>query len=104
MIGSRRRVRSTFDALLDEGFDRELLTHVRAPIGLDLGGETPAEIAISVAAEIVHFWNGGSARPLQEKERILDRFHPLETEVAGRTEPIPDSFAHPPDPEREEGL
>ena len=59
MIGSRRRVRATFEALLEEGFSREVLGQVRAPIGLDIGGETPAEIAISVAAEMVLIWRGG---------------------------------------------
>ena len=76
MIGSRRRVRATFDALLKEGFSRDLLSFVRAPIGLDIGGETPAEIAVSVAAEIVLLWRGGSGRPLRDAERILDRFQP----------------------------
>jgi xanthine dehydrogenase accessory factor len=74
MIGSRRRVRATFQALLDEGFSRELLAQVRAPIGLDIGAETPAEIAVAVAAEIVQFWRGGSCRPLQEVENVLQRF------------------------------
>ena len=79
MIGSRRRVRATFEALLAEGFARELLARVRAPIGLDLGAETPAEIAVSVAAEIVHLGRGGSCRPLREAENILERFHPSRT-------------------------
>jgi xanthine dehydrogenase accessory factor len=74
MIGSRRRVRATFDALLREGFSRDLLGRVRAPIGLDIGGETPAEIAVSVAAEIVLLWRGGSGRPLRDAERVLERF------------------------------
>jgi xanthine dehydrogenase accessory factor len=104
MIGSRRRVRATFDALLEEGFDRELLTHVRAPIGLDLGGETPGEIAVSVAAEIVHYWKGGSGRPLQEKERILDRFHPVEPDRAPVEEPSSEVGSGSPNLETEEGL
>ena len=73
MIGSRRRVRATFDALIEEGFPREALAQVRAPIGLDIGGETPAEIAVSVAAEIVHSWRGGACGPLQEVESVLHR-------------------------------
>ena len=76
MIGSRRRVRATFQALLDEGLPRERLQRVRAPIGLDLGAETPAEIAVAVAAELVQVWRGGSGRPLQEKESVLDRLLP----------------------------
>ena len=74
MIGSRRRVRATFESLLNEGFSREVLGQVRAPIGLDLGAETPAEIAVAVAAEIVLTWRGGTGRPLSKLERVLDRF------------------------------
>jgi xanthine dehydrogenase accessory factor len=74
MIGSRRRVRATFQILLEEGIPKERLAQVRAPIGLDLGAETPAEIAVAVAAEMVHHLRGGSCRPLQEVESILDRF------------------------------
>lgn len=80
MIGSRRRVRATFDALLAEGISRERLARVHAPIGLDIGGETPAEIAVSVAAELVHHWRGGSCRPLSQMEHILERFHPPSSE------------------------
>lgn len=76
MIGSRRRVRATFDALLAEGISRDRLAQVHAPIGLDIGGETPAEIAVSVAAELVHHWRGGTGRPLSQVEHVLERFHP----------------------------
>lgn len=75
MIGSRRRVRATFEALLREGISRERLALVHAPIGLDIGSETPAEIALSVAAELVHHRRGGTGRPLSEMEHVLDRFH-----------------------------
>jgi xanthine dehydrogenase accessory factor len=81
MIGSRRRVRATFDALLREGLPRERLDLVRAPIGLDIGGETPAEIAVSVLAEIVHHGRGGTGRPLRELEHVLDRFHPMTGQI-----------------------
>ena len=73
MIGSRRRVRATFDALLAEGFPRDVLAQVRAPIGLDIGAETPAEIAVSVVAEIVEGWRGGSGRPMRVVENVLER-------------------------------
>jgi len=76
MIGSRRRVRATFDALLREGLPKEQLEIVRAPIGLDIGGETPAEIAVSIMAEIIHLGGGGTGQPLSEMERVLARFHP----------------------------
>jgi hypothetical protein len=41
---------------------------------LDIGGETPAEIAVSVAAELVQLWRGGSGSPLRDAERVLERF------------------------------
>jgi len=74
MIGSRRRVRAAFVQLVNEGLPRDRLAKVRAPLGLDIGAETPAEIAVSVAAEIVLLWRGGGGWPLVDKERVLDRF------------------------------
>jgi xanthine dehydrogenase accessory factor len=74
MIGSRRRVRATFHQLLEEGVPRERLDRIRAPIGLDVGAETPAEIAVAVAAEWVQLRRGGSGRPLTEVERVAERF------------------------------
>lgn len=52
LIGSKRRVLQTFHILLKEGFTEEQLARVNAPIGLDIGAETPAEIAVSIMAEI----------------------------------------------------
>ena len=53
MIGSRRKVRRVFDALKEQGFDEAVLKQVYAPIGLDLGADSPAEIAVSAIAEIL---------------------------------------------------
>lgn len=53
MIGSRTKVQATFDALLTEGFRPEQIASIHAPIGLKIGGQTPAEIAVSIAAELV---------------------------------------------------
>ena len=74
MIGSRRRVRAAFAQLVKEGLPKHRLEKVRAPLGLDIGAETPAEIAVSVAAEIVLLWRGGAGLPLADKERVLERF------------------------------
>lgn len=53
MIGSRRKVAHTLDALRAEGHSREALDRIHAPIGLDIGGDTPGEIAISVVGEMI---------------------------------------------------
>ena len=74
MIGSRRRIRAAFSQLKGEGMPRDRLSRVRAPIGLDIGAETPVEIAVAVLAEIILQWRGGTAVPLTDQERILDRF------------------------------
>ena len=76
MIGSRRRVRATFTQLLELGADPDRLARVRAPIGLDVGAQTPAEIAVAVAAEIVLLRRGGSGVPLRDVEHVLERFFP----------------------------
>jgi xanthine dehydrogenase accessory factor len=53
MVASRRRTRATLEQLAREGLDPGRLRSLRAPVGLDLGAETPAEIAVAIAAEIV---------------------------------------------------
>jgi xanthine dehydrogenase accessory factor len=53
LIGSRAKVRRIFDLLIAEGMPAECLDRVRAPIGYDIGAVTPAEIAISIMAEII---------------------------------------------------
>ncbi|MDH7489533.1 MAG: XdhC/CoxI family protein [Anaerolineae bacterium] len=53
MIGSRRKVEQTFQYLREHGVSEEALAKVHAPIGLDIGAETPMEIAVSIAAEII---------------------------------------------------
>ena len=74
MIGSRRRVRATHEQLAREGFTTAEMGRVRAPVGLDLGGQTPAEIAVSVVGEIILFHAGGTGVPLVQKERVVERF------------------------------
>jgi xanthine dehydrogenase accessory factor len=74
MIGSRRRVRATYVQLLDEGVGRESIDRIHAPVGLDIGAETPEEIAIAVAAELVRLHRGGSGRSLKDVERVAERF------------------------------
>ena len=53
MIGSRNKVKLTREKLLREGFTEDQLDTIHAPIGLPIGGHMPAEIAVSITAEIV---------------------------------------------------
>jgi xanthine dehydrogenase accessory factor len=64
MIGSRRRVRGVFDLVKAEGYSKEALARVHAPIGLDIGAQTPEEIALSVMAEVVKARRGGTGSSL----------------------------------------
>jgi xanthine dehydrogenase accessory factor len=53
MIGSRRKRDAIYQKLLEEGCTPSDLDRVHSPIGLDIGAETPAEIAISIVAELI---------------------------------------------------
>jgi xanthine dehydrogenase accessory factor len=53
MIGSRRKRDAIYGALMEEGFTRADLERVCSPIGLDIGAETPEEIAVSIVAELI---------------------------------------------------
>ena len=58
LIGSRAKVARIFEALEAEGMPLECLGRVHAPIGLDIGAITPAEIAISILAELIAIRHG----------------------------------------------
>ena len=53
MIGSRRKIKMILDDLRAEGVPSDVLQRVRAPVGIDIGSQTVAEIAVSIAAELV---------------------------------------------------
>lgn len=53
MIGSTRKRRQIYDKLLASGFTEQDLARIHAPIGLDIGAETPEEIAVSILAECI---------------------------------------------------
>jgi xanthine dehydrogenase accessory factor len=73
MIGSRRRTQTVLQHLRDEGIDARALDAVRTPVGLDLGAETPEEIAVSILAEIIMERRGGSgARMVKRRARLAE--------------------------------
>ena len=53
LIGSRSKVKLIKERLSDAGISREAIARLKAPIGIDIGGITPGEIAISIAAEMI---------------------------------------------------
>ena len=65
MMGSRRKVRTVFDELKERGVSKEKLARVYAPLGLDIGSDSPTEIAVSVLAEILGVLRGRSARHMR---------------------------------------
>jgi xanthine dehydrogenase accessory factor len=61
-MGSRRHVGPYLEDLRAMGFDDDELARIRSPLGLDLGGRRPEEIAVSIAAGILasrHGRDGG---------------------------------------------
>jgi xanthine dehydrogenase accessory factor len=66
MIGSRRKVVDVFNRLRARGISDEKLSPVYAPLGLDIGADSPAEIAVSCVAEILAVLRGRSAKHLRK--------------------------------------
>jgi len=61
MIGSRRKKTMIYEKLLEEGLTKADLDRVHAPIGLDIGAETPEEIAVSIVGELIQVRAGKEA-------------------------------------------
>jgi len=57
MLGSQEKIKTLYKNLLADGFSKEQIDQVYAPIGLDIKSETAAEIAISVAAQLIQIKN-----------------------------------------------
>jgi xanthine dehydrogenase accessory factor len=66
MIGSRRKIKMIRQHLLEDGVNMEKIEKVRMPVGLDIGAQTPAEIAVCIAAEMIKDRRGGNAGSLAE--------------------------------------
>jgi len=88
MIGSKRRTDTVLSHLADEGFDADALEAVSTPLGLDIGAETPEEIALSILAEIVMLRKGKSgARMRTQRARVRDKEQPKPDGRGARDEP-----------------
>jgi xanthine dehydrogenase accessory factor len=67
LLGSRRKTVLIEQMLREIGVDPARASAIHAPVGLDFGGRTPEEIALSVLAEITQLRYGGSGRPLRDR-------------------------------------
>ena len=66
LIGSKRRIRFVLEILFNKGISAERLQDVFTPIGLPIGADSPEEIALSIASELISFRRLGN-----EKTRLL---------------------------------
>jgi len=58
LLGSGNKAREHKRQLKEEGYDHETVDSIRGPIGLEIGAETPEEIAVSIVAELVKAKSG----------------------------------------------
>ncbi len=74
LVGSRRKIRMLVGNLLEAGTPVEAFHNLYAPIGLDIGSETPEEIAVAVMAELIALQKGTHQRSAKQQfiRRVLD--------------------------------
>ena len=70
-IGSKTKVKQVLVELEPAGIPANTLSTIYSPVGIDIAAETPAEIAISILAEIIQVRRTGSESPISLK---LDPF------------------------------
>jgi len=73
LIGSKRKAIMIFESMLKNGVPVERIKQIHSPVGLDLGGRDPAEIAVSIVAELVAWRNGHSGGSLKLGSAQVDR-------------------------------
>ena len=71
LVGSKRKVILIYEELLKRGLPLERIENIHAPIGMDIKARTPAEIAISIMAEVVQWRLGGSGQPMMLPKKYL---------------------------------
>ena len=79
LLGSKRKAAMIFRRLFEEGVDADRIGEIRAPVGLDIGGRSPEEIAVSVMAEVLAVRHGKKGGVLK-----ADRLLPKAKQLAGR--------------------
>jgi xanthine dehydrogenase accessory factor len=83
-MGSRRTHEDRLKRLREIGMTESEISKLKSPIGLDLGGRTPEETAISIAAEIISNQVGGTNQPLKAGSQPIHK-----SSLASENEPAP---------------
>ncbi|TWP51790.1 XdhC family protein [Lentzea tibetensis] len=99
-LGSRRTHAERLERLREAGLAEHELARLRSPIGLDLGGRTPEETAVSIAAELVAVRHGGSGSPLSSVSSPIHKetHHGVDLPERRRDEGRPAALAAAGDP------
>ena len=71
-VGSKKTQADRRARLLEAGVHRDELARLRGPIGLDLGGRSPAETALAIMAEVVAVRHGASGVPMRDRARAVE--------------------------------
>ena len=71
LLGSKRKSLLILRELYRKGVPEERIQAVRSPVGLNIGGRTPEEIAMSIMAEILMCRLGGDGRPMKMEPRLF---------------------------------
>jgi len=70
MIGSRKKITESYKNLIDEGINKNDLSKIYSPVGLDISSGEPAEIALGIMAEILKVKNNGTGKHMKDVKVI----------------------------------
>jgi xanthine/CO dehydrogenase XdhC/CoxF family maturation factor len=89
MLGPRKKKENMLKELKEAGleYSDEQLSALHSPVGLDIGAETPEEIALSIMAEIKSVLSSNTPAPLRDKEDTIHPRSELVAEKAGSYKP-----------------
>ena len=73
LLGSKRKAILIYEDLIRACVPIDRIREIRSPVGLDIHGRTPEEIAVSIIAEILMFRLGGTGQPMKIEEWRIDR-------------------------------
>ena len=73
LLGSKRKAILIYEDLMRSGLSIDRIREIRSPVGLDVRGRTPDEIAVSIMAEVLMFRLGGTGQPMKIEDWRIDR-------------------------------